>query len=75
MHTRAKIELSDRAAMLEINGKRLRATIESPAGAKFEILSANAPKPEAQQPDVSNLIVNVSLAAGSTEIRIVFDAP
>jgi hypothetical protein len=75
MHTRAKVELDGPKAMLLLNGKRLRAKIEAPANAKFEILSANVPKPQAQQPDVSNLIVNLNLAAGSTEIRIVFDAP
>jgi hypothetical protein len=75
MHTRAKIELSDRTAMLEINGKRLRATIESPDRAKFEVVSANVATPQAQQPDVSNLVVNISLTAGPTQIRIVFDVP
>jgi hypothetical protein len=75
MHTRAKIELDGTKAMLVMNGKRLRASIESPAGASFGVVSADAPKPQAQQAEVTNLIVNVGVAAGSTEIRIVFDLP
>ena len=75
MHTRGSIELDGAKAMLKLNGKQLRATIASPEGARFEVISANAPKPQAQQPDVSNLVVNVGLAVGSTEIVISFDVP
>lgn len=75
MHTQATIQAEGMEALLHLNGKHMRVTITSPAGAKFTVISASAPKPQAQQTDVSNLIVNVDLAVGSTEIRIVFDVP
>lgn len=75
MHTRASIRLDGAKAILDLNGKRVRATIASPEGTRFEIVNANAPKPQAQQPDVCNLIVKLNPGAGLTKVQIVFDIP
>lgn len=49
MHTKADItvEKSGRAAILEVNGKRLKAEIASPAGAVFQVLPATYLFPDA----------------------------
>lgn len=73
MHTRANIKLSANQAVLEINGKRLRASIESSEPANFGVISANPPLPQGQQPDVNDLIINQKVKAGSTLIRVVFE--
>ncbi|HLY63368.1 MAG TPA: heparinase II/III family protein [Terriglobia bacterium] len=56
-HTRANIELHGDRAELELNNQRLEARILSPRGAKFEVVPSDPPPPEAQQPDVHNLII------------------
>lgn len=56
-HTRAKIELHGNRAELVLNNQRLEARILSPRGAKFAVIPADPPPPEAQQPDVHNLTI------------------
>jgi len=70
MHTRAKIMLGGSQAMLTLDGKRLCAEIVEPAGAKFERVPASAPKPEAQQPDVSKLTLSLKLPPGKHRIIV-----
>jgi hypothetical protein len=41
------------------SGKRMRATLASPDGAKFKVVSANPPPPQRQNPGVSNLTVEL----------------
>jgi hypothetical protein len=73
MHTRAHVKSFGSYAMLEQNGKTLKATIESPGAGLFELLSANPPKPQGQQPDVTNLVVNLKGISGAVNLRIVFE--
>jgi hypothetical protein len=68
-HTRAQIALEGDKATLRQGRARIQARILSPAGAHFEVISANPPLPQAQQPDVRNLIVR--LPEKTNEVRIV----
>jgi hypothetical protein len=68
-HTKATIELADdrRSAILKQDGKRLRATIVSPAKATFAVMDAaplpSSPKPEGQNPNNGAVIQNSSRGA------------
>lgn len=66
-HTRAKIELKADRALLSQGKAQLEVRVLSPKNAKFEIVSANPPPPQAQQPDVQNLVLRVPSA---TQVRI-----
>ncbi len=66
--TKAKIETDGDHATLTLGRAKLEARILSPAGAKFEVISANPPPPQHQQPDVHNLTVR--LPAKTTQTRI-----
>jgi hypothetical protein len=68
-HTRAQIALRGDKATLTQGNAQLQARILSPAGAHFEIISANPPLPQAQQPDVRNLIIR--LPEKTRDVRIV----
>lgn len=57
--TRAKIKADATTALLTQGEATVRATILSPKNARFEIIPAAAPKPQAQQPDVQNLTVRL----------------
>jgi len=59
MLTKAQIKLDGPRAFLSQGNSRLLACIIEPKGAKFETLSANPPKPQRQQPDVTNLVVKL----------------
>lgn len=71
-HTRAQIHLADdgRAAILEQDGKRLRVQIESPALARFTVMSAKplptSPSPEGQNPNDGSEKLNT--APGSNHV-------
>jgi hypothetical protein len=61
-HTPAGVEVASdgRSAVLTgTGGKRMRATLVSPDGATFKIVSANPPPPQKQNPGVSNLTVEL----------------
>jgi len=73
-HTRAKIELHGKRTELEMNGQRLEARILSPRGAKFAIIPADPPSPEAQQPDVHNLTIQWH-GKGNLRLAVFFAAP
>jgi len=66
--TKAKIETGRDRATLTMGREKLEARILSPEGAKFEIVSANPPSPQHQQPNVHNLTVR--LPAKTTQTRI-----
>jgi hypothetical protein len=68
-HTRAQIALQGDKATLTQGKARMQARILSPAGAHFEVISANPAPPQAQQPDVRNLIIR--LPEKTREARIV----
>jgi hypothetical protein len=72
MHTSASIQLHDREAVLEKGGKRLRVKIEKPQGVHFEVIGCDPPPPQAQQPNVHNLIISVPLKIGLNEILVSF---
>lgn len=75
MHTSANIQLHDREATLERRGKHLRVKIEKPEGVRFEVIGCNPPPPQAQQPNVHNLIIFVPLKIGSNDILVSFTQP
>ncbi len=56
-HTRAQIEVHGKRAILAQGKEKLEAVILAPEGARFEVVSANPSRPQAQQPDVHNLTV------------------
>jgi hypothetical protein len=68
-HTRAKIQLDGDKATLTQETVRLEAKILAPANAKFEVISANPPPPQRQQPDIQNLVIR--LAGKTTSARII----
>jgi hypothetical protein len=68
-HTRAQIALQGDKATLTQGKAQMQARILSPTGAHFEVISANPPLPQAQQPDVRNLIIR--LPEKTREVRIV----
>ena len=67
-HTRAKIEVQESRATLTQGKAALEARILSPKGAAFEVISANPPAPQRQQPDVHNLVIR--LAEKTKEARL-----
>jgi len=72
-HTRAKISIdggSGDGATLRLGGKMMHARIVAPAGATFEIQSANPPPPQKQQPDVRNLVVHLPSLLSHTRIIV-----
>ncbi len=69
-HTRAHVEAEGDHATLTLGGKTLEATILSPAGAKFEAISAKSAPPQEQQPDVTNLVVHLPDLAAHTRIIV-----
>jgi hypothetical protein len=71
-HTRAAVETRGDRATLTQGGARLEARLLAPPGARFEVVSANAPPPQAQQPDVHNLVVRLPDRAGKVRIAILF---
>ena len=59
MMTRAKIKWSGSRAILEQKGKRLQVDILAPDDAVFSTVSASAPTPQAQQPDMARLLIRL----------------
>jgi Heparinase II/III-like protein/Domain of unknown function (DUF4962) len=70
--TKAKIEASGDHATLTLGDGKLEARILSPQGAKFEIVSANPPPPQHQQPEVQNLTVRLPAKTTQTRIAVLF---
>lgn len=66
--TKARIDAHGGQATLTMSGEKLEAHILSPQGARFEVISANPPAPQHQQPDVQNLTVR--LPAKTTQTRL-----
>ena len=74
MHTRAEIELDGRRAVLSQGGKKLVARLLSPAGAAFTTAAADAPPPQAQQPDVTKLTVKLRGSEKPIRLAVLFAA-
>lgn len=73
-HTRAKIDLHGSRATLSQRKARMEARILSPEGARFEMISANPPPPQAQQPDVHNLVIRLPEKTTQTRIAVLLAA-
>jgi hypothetical protein len=69
-HTRATIAPTGMRATLRQGKAQLEARILSPEGARFEVISANPPLPQAQQPDVHNLVIRLPAARGRVRIAV-----
>lgn len=71
-HTAAEVAITDdgRQATLRQGGRTLYASLLSPSDGRFETISANPPPPQAQQPDVKNLVVRVRQAGRAVTIAV-----
>ena len=56
-HTAAKVELDGKKAILSLGDARLRMTLLSPAGAKFEMTGTDAPPPQKPNPGITTVRV------------------
>jgi len=70
-----KIAVSGRRAMLSLDGKTLDAQILSPARAQFSTVSAQAPPPNAPNPGVTNLVINLPRQSQAGTIAVLFTKP
>jgi hypothetical protein len=68
--TKAKINVNGDRATLTKSHAKLEARILSPEGAKFEVISANPPRPQHQQPDVHNLTVRLPAKTSQTRLAV-----
>lgn len=59
MHTPAKVDLDGATAVLSQGDAGVLARILEPAGARFEVISANPPRPQRQNPNVRKLVVRL----------------
>ena len=74
MHTRARPMLNPQAPgtlVLRQDGRSLGARIVSPAGARFEIRSAQRPPPERPNEGIKKIVINVDGVANGESRRIV----
>lgn len=73
-HTPATVQIDPDgiAATLKLDDKQLRARILWPTGARFDVIAANPPPPQRQNPGVSNLIIRVGGVAGAQRIAVLF---
>ncbi len=71
MHTRANVSLDGRTATLTQNGAKLTARLLYPPGVDFTVAPATAPAGQAQQPDVTKLMVHFK-ANEPTHIAVLF---
>ena len=74
VHTRAKVQVDGSRAALSQGGKKLVAQIVAPAGAVFTTAAADAPAPQAQQPDVTKLVVKLRGSEKPLRLAVLFAA-
>ncbi|MHC4718002.1 MAG: heparinase II/III domain-containing protein, partial [Planctomycetota bacterium] len=60
-------------ALLTLKGKRLRATVLSPAGATFSVASAEQKPPQRTNRGVRRLLVRVDAPAGEVTVAVLFE--
>ncbi len=70
MTTDAAIEAAGDSATLTLDGKQLVTTILAPAGASFEVESAERPAPERRNEGVRRLVARVPAGTGSTSVTV-----
>ena len=68
--TPAKVNIDGQTATLTQDQASIQVRILAPADATFEILSANPPPPQKQQPDVKNLTVRLPQKSSSARIAV-----
>jgi hypothetical protein len=69
-HTQAKVDINGGRATLAQGKAKLLARILAPEGAQFEVISANPPPPQRQQPDVRDLVIRLPDPTPSTRIAV-----
>jgi len=74
IHSEAEVELRGTSAVLTLGRAKLLARILQPAppSAEFDIVSANPPRPQAQQPNVRKLIVRLPGQVRSLRLPVLF---
>jgi hypothetical protein len=72
MHTKAKVDIKGRDATLTVGKARLGARILEPEDAKFETKDANPPEPQAQNKDMTKLMVHLPDKVTRTRIVVLF---
>ncbi len=70
MVTEADVTVNGRKAELTKNGKKLTATIESPANAVFEVISTTPPKPQNQNAGTHKLAVRLPGKVTDVTLRV-----
>ncbi|MDE3148452.1 MAG: heparinase II/III family protein, partial [Acidobacteriota bacterium] len=70
-----KIAADGRSATLSEGGATLHARIVSPAAGRFSTASTQAPPPNAPNPGLTNLVINLPKQASAETIAVVFTAP
>jgi len=73
-HTSAKVDLQGSRAVLSQGKVQIQARILSPEGARFEVISANPPPPQRQQPDVSNLVIRLPKRTTNIRVSVLIDS-
>ena len=70
MLTSAKVEIKGARATLSIGDRRLGMQIIEPAGARFDTMSANPPRPQRQQPHITKLVVRLPSKVSNVRIAV-----
>ena len=70
-----KIAADGRSATLTEGGATLHARIVSPAAGRFSTVSTQAPPPNAPNPGLTNLVINLPKQASAETIAVVFTGP
>ncbi|MBI3281576.1 MAG: heparinase II/III family protein [Acidobacteria bacterium] len=70
MVTDAAVEIEGRSARLGKDGRTLRAQIRSPADARFDVVSTNAPEPQASNAGTKKLVVRLPGKVRKTSIEV-----
>jgi len=73
MVTPADVSLNGRDAVLSIQGRQMKARIESPAGAVFETVSTQPPAPQRQNDGTRKLVVRLPGKVEAADIRVVLE--
>jgi hypothetical protein len=72
MQTRARVVCAGSEVTLEEGGRRLFGRILAPAGAVFDVASAETPPPQARQDDVRRLVIRLPQRAARLRLAVQF---
>jgi hypothetical protein len=70
MVTPAEVQIDGARAVLTLDGRRLTADLRSPAGARFEILSTQPPRPQRQNEGTRKLVVRLPGKVSAVRITV-----